>query len=94
MPAAGGSRQDSSGKVPPGARMARNAASAQLSTHFEEHGEFSPEESMAELRELATSAGGSVIAEFLQRRQRPNPATLIGSGKLQELKGAVASSSS
>src|SRR5208337_464663 len=36
---------------------------------------------------------GSVIAEFLQRRQKPNPATLIGSGKLQELKGAVASSS-
>ena len=47
---------------------------------------------MAELRELATSAGGSVIAEFLQRRQKPNPATLIGSGKLEELKGAVASS--
>ncbi len=47
---------------------------------------------MAELRELAVSAGGSVIAEFLQRRQKPNPATLIGSGKLEELKGAVASS--
>ncbi|MGO9517343.1 MAG: GTPase HflX [Candidatus Korobacteraceae bacterium] len=73
--------------------MARSAASAHLNTHFEERGEFSPEESMAELRELATSAGGSVIAEFLQRRQKPNPATLIGSGKLQELKGAVAPSS-
>ena len=48
---------------------------------------------MAELRELATSAGGSVIGEFQQRRQRPDAATLIGSGKLLELKGAVASSS-
>ena len=91
--AATGSRQEPAGKVPPGARMARNAASAHLNTHFEERGEFSPEESMAELRELATSAGGRVIAEFLQRRLKPNPATLIGSGKLQELKGAVASSS-
>ena len=42
-----------------------------------------PPEAMAELRELATSAGGRVIAEFLQRRQKPNPATLIGSGKLE-----------
>ena len=48
---------------------------------------------MAELRELATSAGATVIGEFLQRRQKPDPATLIGSGKLEELKGAVASSS-
>jgi len=48
---------------------------------------------MAELRELAVSAGGSVIGEFLQRRQKPDPATLIGSGKLEELQGAVASSS-
>lgn len=46
---------------------------------------------MAELRELATSAGGVIAGEMLQRRQRPDPATLIGSGKLAELHGAVAS---
>src|SRR5271157_3965715 len=85
-------RQASSGQVPPSARVARNAAAADLHVYTERH-DFSPEESMAELRELATSAGGSVIAEFLQRRQKPNPATLIGSGKLEELKGAVAASS-
>jgi GTPase len=90
---AGGCRQDLRGKVPPSARLARDAASSHLHTHFEQRGGFSPEESTAELRELATSAGGSVIAEFLQRRLKPNPATLIGSGKLEELKGAVASSS-
>jgi GTP-binding protein HflX len=71
--------------------LARNAASAHLHAHVEQRGEFSPEESIAELRELASSAGGSVVAEFLQRRLKPNPATLIGSGKLEELKGAVAS---
>jgi GTP-binding protein HflX len=48
---------------------------------------------MAELRELATSAGANVSGEFLQRRQRPDPATLIGSGKLDELQGAVAATS-
>jgi len=45
---------------------------------------------MAELRELAVSAGGSVVGEIQQRRQRPDSATLIGSGKVMELKGAVA----
>ena len=85
----GGSR---SGKVPPSARAARTAADAHLHATGSEHRAFSAEESMAELRELATSAGGSVIAgEMQQRRQRPDSATLIGSGKVEELKGAVAS---
>jgi len=87
-----GAQRLSSRQVPPVARAARNAATVQLHSHAEEPREFSPQESMAELCELATSAGGNVIAEFLQRRQKPNPATLIGSGKLEELKGAVASS--
>ncbi len=46
---------------------------------------------MAELRELTSSAGAGIAGEMLQRRQKPDPATLIGSGKLEELKGAVAS---
>ncbi len=48
---------------------------------------------MAELRELAKSAGASIAGEVLQRRPKPDPATLIGSGKVEELKGAVASTS-
>jgi GTP-binding protein HflX len=44
---------------------------------------------MAELNELATSAGAAVVGEFLQHRDRPDPATLIGRGKLEELSGAV-----
>ena len=45
----------------------------------------------AELRELTASAGATIAGEILQRRPKPDPATLIGSGKLEELKGAVAS---
>ena len=46
---------------------------------------------MAELRELARSAGAVIAGEMQQRRPRPDSATLIGSGKVAELKGAVAS---
>jgi GTP-binding protein HflX len=49
------------------------------------------EESLAEFRELVASAGGQVAAELIQRRDRPDPATLIGSGKVDEIAGVVAS---
>ncbi|MGA3212769.1 MAG: GTPase HflX [Terriglobales bacterium] len=52
---------------------------------------FTAEESMAELRELSASAGAQVAGEFLQQRDRPDPATLIGRGKLEEIAGAAAS---
>lgn len=48
---------------------------------------------MAELRELTTSAGAAIVGEVVQRRPKPDPATLIGSGKVEELKGAIASTS-
>jgi GTP-binding protein HflX len=32
---------------------------------------------MAEFRELVASAGGQVVAELIQHRSRPDPATLI-----------------
>jgi GTP-binding protein HflX len=53
--------------------------------------EFDAEESMAELRTLAESAGANVVGEILQRRDRPDPATLIGAGKLEEIAGAAES---
>lgn len=53
--------------------------------------EFSAEESLEELRTLAESAGAEVAGEFLQYRDRPDPATLIGRGKLEEIAGAAAS---
>ena len=52
--------------------------------------EFDADESLAELRTLAESAGAKVVGEILQRRDRLDPATLIGAGKLVEIAGAVA----
>src|SRR5213592_2504946 len=42
-----------------------------------------------ELRELATSAGARVIDEVIQRRERPDPATFIGKGKVEELREQI-----
>ena len=53
--------------------------------------QFDAEESLSELRALAESAGAEVVGEILQRRDRPDPATLIGAGKLEEIAGAAAS---
>lgn len=43
------------------------------------------EESMAELRELAASAGVTVLDRIIQRRAAIDPRTLLGRGKLDEL---------
>jgi GTP-binding protein HflX len=53
--------------------------------------EFDADESLAELRTLAASAGATVVGEILQRRDGFEPATLIGAGKLEEIAGAAAS---
>ncbi len=42
-------------------------------------------ESLAELRELATSGGLVVLDEIIQRRPKLDPATLVGKGKLDEI---------
>jgi GTPase len=47
--------------------------------------------SLAEFEELARSAGAEVAATLIQRRARPDPATLVGQGKLEEIEGVVAS---
>src|SRR3974390_836851 len=84
-------RRQPAGKVPPVARAGRSVAGARLHATEIEHRAFSAGESMAELRELAGSAGATIAGERQQRRQRPDSATLIGSGKVEEMKGAVAS---
>ena len=53
--------------------------------------ELDAEESLAEFRELVSSAGGVVVAEVMQRRARLDPATLIGAGKVEEIAGIAAS---
>ena len=47
-------------------------------------------ESMEELRVLAESAGAQVEESVIQARPAPDAATLIGSGKLEELRSLVA----
>lgn len=46
-------------------------------------------DSLAELEILADTAGLEIIGETTQRLDRPHPATLIGSGKLEEVKMLV-----
>ena len=76
--------------LPPSAQIARDAAAITQKRNVSSAAS-GLDESLEEFRELARSAGADIAGEFIQRRDRPDPATLIGKGKLQEIKGAVAS---
>jgi GTP-binding protein HflX len=88
----------------PSARLARAAASLPETVESDASPEparkssrtHSPtieeaELAMVEFRELTESAGGLIVGEVVQRRAKPDPATLIGKGKVQEVVGAIAS---
>ena len=47
------------------------------------------ERSLAELARLAETAGSVVVDGLMQRRDQPDPATYIGSGKAKELRDVV-----
>ena len=49
------------------------------------------ENSLAELKALAETAGSEVLEGLIQRRDKPDPATYIGSGKVIELRQLVVS---
>lgn len=49
------------------------------------------EAAMAELAALAETAGAAVFDVLIQRRDKPDPATYIGSGKVREVKQVVES---
>lgn len=49
------------------------------------------ENSLAELKALAETAGSEVLDGLIQRRDKPDPATYIGSGKVRELREIVLS---
>ena len=48
------------------------------------------ENSMAELKLLAETAGAEVLDALIQRRPKPDPATFVGRGKVDELRDTVA----
>ena len=76
------SNEEDSGSTPsPHADSAASTVSAGLDA----------DESLAEFRELVSSAGAQIAAELIQRRPRPDPATLIGAGKVEEIAGVAAS---
>jgi GTPase len=83
-------KRSTSPNLTSGAQASRDAASASRPS---DEPKFSAEESLAELRDLALSAGAEIVGEILQHRDRPDPATLIGRGKLEEIAGAAASAS-
>ena len=92
-------------KLTAAARLARTAAAVSAaSMHDGDSSDSSPVTepatpatdldfgaSLAEFEELARSAGAEVAATLVQRRPRPDPATLVGGGKLDEIEGVIAS---
>jgi GTP-binding protein HflX len=50
------------------------------------------ETSLQELKALAETAGSQVLEGLIQRRDKPDPATYVGSGKARELREVVVSS--
>jgi GTPase len=80
------------------ARMARGAAAVAAGSALDDSGadpqrvaDLDWDASLAEFEELARSAGAEVAATLIQRRPRPDPATLVGQGKLEEIEVVVAS---
>ena len=86
-----GAGKAASSSITAGAQAARDHATSTAASLPAHSPDFSSEESLDELRALATSAGARIAGEFMQRRDRPDPATLIGKGKLEEIAGAAAS---
>ena len=54
-------------------------------------GDLDFDASLAEFKELAQSAGAQIAATLVQRRAKPDAATLVGQGKLEEIVGVAAS---
>jgi len=49
-------------------------------------GEYDAQSSMDELEELAKTAGGETIAQVIQKRPSPDTATVLGEGKIEEIR--------
>ena len=74
-----------------GADLSEDASAGAGDTHSVVAGDLDFEASLAEFEELARSAGAEIAATLVQRRPKPDAATLVGQGKLDEIAGVVAS---
>ncbi|MGD1061476.1 MAG: GTPase HflX, partial [Methanomassiliicoccales archaeon] len=52
-------------------------------------GLLSVSDDVSEIEELALAAGYEITFEIVQRRDRPDPSTFVGKGKLDEVKGLL-----
>ncbi|HEY0758174.1 MAG TPA: GTPase HflX [Acidisarcina sp.] len=79
--------------LPRSASLAREAAAASYSpaTSTFTAKPMDAGSALIEFRELVTGAGAIIVGELVQHRPRPDPATLLGSGKVEELAGIAAS---
>ena len=59
-----------------------------VGVHLSRTGGGSTDASLQELVLLAETAGAVVISQIFQRREQPHPATFIGKGKIEEIRGA------
>ena len=78
------------------ARLARSAAAVVAGAMAEAEDLAEPagldfDAGRAEFEELARSAGAKIAATLVQRRQKADPSSLVGQGKLDEIVGVVAS---
>jgi GTP-binding protein HflX len=82
-------------KLTAAASLARQAAAIEAGEETQDFGTGDAgldfDASRAEFEELARSAGAIIAANLVQRRARPDPRSLVGEGKLEELIGVVAS---
>ena len=63
---------------------------AKLPERLRSAARLDPEDSLQELAELTESAGARVEEKILQTRERLDPATLVGRGKLEEIRQRIA----
>ena len=70
--------------VDSGSELSEHTANV-VSTAAQKSSASSISEEAAECRELAISAGANVLDVIVQRRDHPDPATLVGKGKLEEI---------
>jgi GTPase len=78
------------------AQLARSAAAVVAGGVAEEEEVEEPavldfDAGRAEFEELARSAGATIATTLVQRRQKPDPSSLVGQGKLDEIVGVVGS---
>ncbi len=76
-----------------GSEESKNVQGSAAERVAEVRGDVDFDASLAEFQELARSAGADIAALLIQRRNKPDPATLIGTGKVEEIEATVRSTS-